>query len=224
MRGVDVQPTSTTTESASADCFPVRPPSSAREVGELPVEPGVEPRREPGGDVGGEDRLREEDRLDSVLVDELRDRVDARLRQRRREPLVVGDVDRRGAVLRRPVRRASDDARADDDARDVARAELRGLREHGERALLELVAVMLEEDEDAHSEPLLREELEDLLGRAAVVLDLARVAARRRIGEREHLGARALLRRPAPASTPRSPSESCSCGFFFAPMIPFSDG
>jgi hypothetical protein len=26
------------------------------------------------------------------------------------------------------------------------------------------------------------------------------------------------------ASTPRSPSESVSCGFFFAPMIPFSDG
>ena len=42
-------------------------------------------------------------------------------------------------------------------------------------------------------QPLLRQERDDLLGGAAVVLDLARVAARRRVGEREHLGARALL-------------------------------
>ena len=28
----------------------------------------------------------------------------------------------------------------------------------------------------------------------------------------------------SPASTPMSPSESVSNGFFFAPMIPFSDG
>ena len=56
-----------------------------REVGQLPVEPGVEPGGEPGRDVGGEDRLREEDGLEAVLVDELREHVDARLRQRRLE-------------------------------------------------------------------------------------------------------------------------------------------
>ena len=27
-----------------------------------------------------------------------------------------------------------------------------------------------------------------------------------------------------PASTPRSESDTVSCGFFFAPMIPLSDG
>ena len=55
-------------------------------------------------------------------VDELRDRVDARLRQRRLELRVVGDVDGRGAV-RAGLRGESVDARADDDAGDVARAE-----------------------------------------------------------------------------------------------------
>ena len=100
----------------------------------------------PGRDVGGEDRLGEEHGLDSLLPDELRDRVDARLRERRLELRVVGDVDRRGAVRGRLVGETVE-ARADDHARDVARAQRRCLRENRERALLELAAVVLEEDE-----------------------------------------------------------------------------
>ncbi len=121
-------------------------------------------------------------------ADELRDRVDARLRQRRLELRVVGDVDRCGAVRGRLLGEAVD-AGADDHAGDVA-AQRGRLREDGERPLLELAAVMLEEDERAHlDQPLLGEERDDLLRAAAVVLDLAGVAARRRIGESEHLGA-----------------------------------
>src|SRR5207302_11083251 len=43
------------------------------------------------------------------------------------------------------------------------------------------------------NELLLREKVDDLLGRAAVVLDLHRVAARGRLVEREHLRARPRL-------------------------------
>jgi hypothetical protein len=42
------------------------------------------------------------------------------------------------------------DSGADEDAGDLA-AERRRLREHGERALLDLVAVMLEEDQRGQS-------------------------------------------------------------------------
>ena len=92
----------------------------------------------------------EEDRLDSVLVDELRDRVDARLWQRRGETLVVGDVDRRRAVLPGLCGDAGD-ARPDDDAGDVSPPSCAAFESTRERALLKLVVVVLEEDEDAHS-------------------------------------------------------------------------
>ena len=68
------------------------------QVGEVPVEPGVEPGGEPCGDVGGQHRGREEHVRRAALADDRFERVDARLRQRRRERLVVDDVDRRRAV------------------------------------------------------------------------------------------------------------------------------
>ena len=148
MRGVEVQPTSHTTESASAGCVPTRPPSPAAHVGELPVEPGVEPRGETRGDVAAEDRLGEEDVVEAALLDDLRDHVHARLRQRRVEARVVGHVDRLRPVRARPGREALD-AAADDHAGDVA-AQRGRLRQHAERRLEQLALVVLEEDERLH--------------------------------------------------------------------------
>ena len=65
------------------------------------MSPALEPRGEPGGDVGGEHRLREQHGVVPLVAHELREHVDARLRQRRREALVVGDPDRRRADTRR---------------------------------------------------------------------------------------------------------------------------
>ena len=80
---------------------------------------------------------------------------------------------------------------------------------------------MLEEDQRADTTPSSRQELDDP-ARGAVVLDLARVA---RAGGSPSA-------RPRFASAPRRrvrvdaevADESISCGFFFAPMIPLSDG
>ena len=80
-------------------------------------------------------------------------------------------------------------ARADDRTATVV-AQRRCFREHAQRALLELALVVLEEDERAHTQLLLHEEVEDLLRAGAVVLDLPALAARRRRAEREHLGLR----------------------------------
>ena len=119
------------------------------DVDEIPVEPGVEARREPGGDVGREDGVGEEDGVVAAVLDDLREHVDARLRQRLLDLAVLADPDLRGAELpglgRERLR-----ALAGDHGRDVAVAERRRLREHAERALLQLVAVVLEEDERRH--------------------------------------------------------------------------
>ena len=98
------------------------------------------------------------------------------------------------------------------------------MREHAERALLDLAVVMLEEDERASQQLPLGEPVDELLGGDAVVLDLDLVALRRRRRQREHRRARAGARPPGSASTPISASDSVSVGFDFAPMIPFSDG
>ena len=104
--GAPFQPTSTSTVSPSAGRLPTSSPSASDEVGQIPVEAGVEPRREAGGDVGGEDGGREENRVGTGLLDERRERVDARLRKRRRERLVLAGVDLRRRRTRRRARRA----------------------------------------------------------------------------------------------------------------------
>src|SRR5207248_8604623 len=71
--------------------------------------------------------------------------VHAGLRQRRLELGVVGDVDLLRAELA-CLRCEAFHARSGDDARHVA-AELRSLAENAERVLLQLVAVVFEEDE-----------------------------------------------------------------------------
>jgi len=63
------------------------------EVDEIPVEAGIESSRQRGRNIGGEHRVAEEDRVDSLVPDELRDHVDSRLRQRCLELRVVCDVD-----------------------------------------------------------------------------------------------------------------------------------
>ena len=120
-----------------------------RDVDEIPVETGVESRGQPRGDVRAEDGVREQHGVDPLVADELREHVDARLRQRGFELRVVRDVDLRGAVRARAVRKPAH-VRADHDSRDVA-AERRGLRQDAERRLEQLVAVVLEKDERAHT-------------------------------------------------------------------------
>ena len=74
--------------------------------------------------------------------------VDARLRAAAPRGRVVGDEDLGGAEAAGAGRELLH-ARAGHDRGDVA-AELRGLREHAERALDELALVVLEEDEGRH--------------------------------------------------------------------------
>src|SRR4029077_12422953 len=120
------------------------------EVDEVPVDAGIEPGSEAGRDIRGEHRVAEEDRVDSLVSNELCDHVDARLRQRRLELRVVCDVDLRRAD--RPGGLADRaHTRSDHDSGDVAGAESRGLREHTERALQKLVAVVLEKDKRVHT-------------------------------------------------------------------------
>ena len=88
------------------------------EVAEVPVEAGVEPGGKSGGDICGEHRVAEQHRVDALVAHELREHVDARLRQRRLELRVVGDVDLRGAELSRFVGERAH-AGADDDAGDL---------------------------------------------------------------------------------------------------------
>ena len=120
------------------------------EVAEVPVQAGVEPGGKSRRDIRGEHGVAEEHGVDALVADQLREHVDPRLRQRRLELRVVGDVDLRGAELARFVGEAAH-ARADDDTGDFTVAERRRLREHAERPLQQLVAVMLEKDERAHT-------------------------------------------------------------------------
>ncbi len=83
------------------------------EVDEVPVEARVEPCGEAGSDVGGEDGVREEHRVVAAVLHDLRDDVDARLRQRRLERVAVGDVHGCGAVAA-GFRREGLDAAADE--------------------------------------------------------------------------------------------------------------
>jgi hypothetical protein len=71
--------------------------------------------------------------------------------------------------------------------------------------------------------PSVEQELDDLLRARAVVVDPLRLTTGRRVADRVDLGPEPAS--PArSASTPRSPSDTVACGFFFAPMIPFNDG
>ena len=53
------------------------------EIDEVPVEARIEARGERCGDVGGEHRRAEDDRVEVVVGDHLGEHIDARLRQRR---------------------------------------------------------------------------------------------------------------------------------------------
>ena len=90
---------------------------------------------------------REENGVRARLLDERRERVDARLRKRRRELWRLARVDLRRAE-RAGAGRELGRALAEHDARRLA--ERRRLREHAEPALLELAAVVLEEHERLH--------------------------------------------------------------------------
>ena len=115
------------------------------EVDEPPVEPGIEPRSETRGHIGGQHRLREQHSVEALVAHELREHVDARLRQRRRHALVVGDPHRPRAVRAGALRERAHTG-ADEHAADVA-ADLRRLRKYTERALRNRAFMMLEKDQ-----------------------------------------------------------------------------
>ena len=89
-----------------------------RDVDKVPVQPCVESRGQPSGDVRAEHRVREQHGVDPLVAHELREHVDARLRQRRFQLRIVGDVDLRRAELAGAVRKPAH-VRADHDARNV---------------------------------------------------------------------------------------------------------
>ena len=115
------------------------------------------------------------------------------------------------------------DAGAEQHGLDLA-AERRRLGEHAERALLQLALVVLEEDEELSSGAFRSCRNSTIFSAAEPSSSIFTVSPRAG-GSLERLD---LVREPAsPASsapTPRSASETVSCGFFFAPMIPLSDG
>src|SRR5262249_25019301 len=193
----------------------------AREVDEVPVEPGVEARGGTGGDVGGQHAVGEEHGGAALLLHEPREPVQARLRRRRLERVVLEHINGACSVLAGFVRQRADFA-AHEHGGDVV-AECGRLAEHAERALLQLVAVVLEEDEDAHTK---RFSVRKSTISCAALPPPSILGASPRDGG--SLSASTSVFEPASpacaASTPTSSSDSVSNGFFFAPMIPFSDG
>src|SRR4051794_19659000 len=195
----------------------------AREVDEIPVEAGVEACGEAGRDIGGEHRVREQDGFVAVLLHDLREHVDARLRECLLELFCLGDENLPGAELARFARERLR-VLADDDGGDVCVAEGGRLREDAERALLELVAVLLEEDEDARTRRFSTRKSRIAWALSPPESSTLRASPR----DGGSLSAATVVRLPCSpacaASTPRSASVSVSNGFFFAPMIPLSEG
>ena len=191
---------------------------SRRDVGGLPVEACVEAAARPAAMSAA--------RIDCAKSSS-RSPCPARAGRARRRAAAAAAPQASGRRRRtRSPHRASASgqllhAGAEHDAGNLV-SEARGLREHRQRALLQLPLVMLEEDEGAPYEPLLREELGDLLGAGAVVIELPRLSAGWRIGEREHLDARPSRRHDR--VDPEVGERADSCCFFLAPMIPFSEG
>src|SRR5579862_2143115 len=179
-------------------------------VDEIPVETGVESRGKARGDIGGEHGVGKEHGV--VVRCELGDDVDARLRQRRLERGVVGDVHRLRAVLAEIDRR-----HAAADEHGVGVAERRRLRQHAERALLRCAVVMLDEDENAHTRRFSAR-------KSTIACAASPSPSILRASPRAGGAPSASTSVFETASTPMSASDSVSNGFFFAPMIPFSDG
>src|SRR6185437_16367903 len=103
-----------------------------------------------------------------------------------------------------------------DDAVHLA-AQLGGLGEHAERPLLQGPFVVLEEDED-----LARHQMSRFSARNATICSAALPSSSMRRASPRAGGApsASTLVRDS-AAPPTSAAESVSCGFFFAPMIPF---
>src|SRR5262249_32121688 len=121
----------------------------------------------------------------------------------------VGDVHRRAESVGRRA-----DARADDHTGHLADGS--GLREHRKRSLLDLPFVMLEEDER------LRHQTSLFSARNSTIVSAALPSSSiRRDSPR---GGGGLSPTTVVPGAPASDTPTVSCGFFFAPMIPFSDG
>src|SRR6185437_2025715 len=132
------------------------------------------------------------------------------LREGRLELRVFGHVNLRGTELARPLGEATH-VRADDDTCHLV-AERRCLRQHAERRLQQLVTVMLEEDERAHTSRFSKRKSSTACAAfpsSSILRDSPRGGG--------SFSAYTSVRGSAP-STPRSDSDTVSCGFDFAPM------
>src|SRR5439155_3625546 len=180
------------------------------QIDEVPVQAGIQPSRKGGGDVRREHRLREQDRVEALVANELRKHVDPRRGQRRRQTLVVRDVHDTPDPLGSAAH-----AVPHDDASGIA--ERARFREHTQRRLGHGTFVMLEEDEQLHSTR--------FSARNSTIASAAfPSSSTRRLSPRAGGGASAsTVVRDSPAP-PTSAADSVSRGFAFAPMIPFNEG
>ena len=219
--GPSVQPTSTRTESPSAGRLPTSFPP-ALDVVQVPVQARVEARRESGRHVGREDR--EAKRTASKPCSGSASRA--------RRPAAEGAGSAPGRPPRRPWRRRARRGLGDRPMPQPTTTAATSPPRYAAMPRTPRLPWWPPPHGPRHrrarqplDELLLREVSDDLLRRvAAVVLDPLGVATRWRF--RESVAPRyGSLPPPAlAASTPRSARERVSCGFFFAPMIPFRDG
>src|SRR5207247_4925192 len=102
-------------------------------------------------------------------------------------------------------------------------AERRRLRQNAERVSLQLAAMVFEEDENTHTSrfPARKSTIFSAAEPSSSIFSVSPRGG-------GSFSANTSVRDPASpscaASTPRSEAPTTSCGFFFAPMIPFSDG
>ena len=186
--------------------------------------PGVEPRREAGGDVRGEHRRWRRARCRSrSLAHELREHVDARLRQRRLERRVVGDVDllraeRAGLGGERRCTPEPTTTPATSSPSEAA------FESTPSEPFWSSPSWCSRKTSVRHSSFFSARKSTIFCAAAAVVLDLH--ACRRAAGDRRARAPRSATRPRRAASRRRRGrrATAVSCGFFFAPMIPFSDG
>ena len=139
--------------------------------------------------------------------DELREHVDARLRQRRLERRVVGDVDL-GRAERSRLRRERRCTPEPSTTPATSPPSCAAFESTPSDALVQLALVVLEEDEGAHSELPLGEEVDDLLGGAMPSSSILRVSPRGGGSFRRETTVRDPDSPTRPLRRPRSASET----------------
>src|SRR6185295_5820224 len=164
---------------------------------------------------------------EALVLDDLRHRVDHRLRQALR---ALHAVHLRHAVpAERRAQVVGEVVAADHDGRGLAAdlpGQLRALGHGAERVLVELALVVKCVNEDAHASSFLSSSQATTFSTVSFVSSSSMISPA--AFSSGGLIARTSVREPSaptlPASMPTSPADLVSRGFFFAPMIALSDG